>query len=81
MWSSVVLLPLSPIDACSNPIYYWLGDYDEAHHRFHLATARGPFKLDLGRTLYAATLYQDIHVGGGGHSGLRRLGAGGHALY
>lgn len=50
---------ISP-DACSNPIYYWLGGFDG--QQFHLGGANGPYKLDLGKTLYAATLWTDPKV-------------------
>eukprot|EP00879_Flechtneria_rotunda_P000981 GHRR01001115.1.p1 GENE.GHRR01001115.1~~GHRR01001115.1.p1 ORF type:complete len:1028 (+),score=415.34 GHRR01001115.1:835-3918(+) len=44
-------------DACNNPITWWLGDFDG--RRFDIATADGPHRLDLGTTLYAATLWVD----------------------
>jgi sucrose-6-phosphate hydrolase SacC (GH32 family) len=49
-------------EACNNPPVYWLGDYNSSTHSFNLAAAVGPFRLDLGKTLYACTLYQDTHV-------------------
>jgi hypothetical protein len=66
-------------DACSNPVLYWLGCY--AGGRFDLASAAGPFRLDLGDVLYAPNIMADgggrqllwgwLQVGGPG------LGAGG----
>jgi sucrose-6-phosphate hydrolase SacC (GH32 family) len=52
-------LCMSP-DACNNPITWWLGDYDG--RRFDIAAADGPHRLDLGTTLYAATLWEDPQV-------------------
>jgi hypothetical protein len=52
-------LCMSP-DACNNPITWWLGDYDGQH--FDIAAADGPHRLDLGTTLYAATLWEDPKV-------------------
>lgn len=59
-------------DACNYPIRYWLGRADlegtgaGGCPTFDLAGAAGPFKLDLGRTLYAASLWPDPAVRGGG---------------
>jgi hypothetical protein len=59
-------------DACNYPIRYWLGGADlegtgaGGCPTFGLAGAAGPFKLDLGRTLYAASLWPDPAVRGGG---------------
>jgi hypothetical protein len=46
-------------DACTNPILYWLGSWDQGDS-FNLggssdqgSAARGPFKLDYGNVLYA----------------------------
>jgi hypothetical protein len=50
---------MSP-DACNNPITWWLGDYDGC--TFDIAAADGPHRLDLGTTLYAATLWEDPQV-------------------
>jgi hypothetical protein len=50
---------MSP-DACNNPITWWLGDYDG--RTFDIAAADGPHRLDLGTTLYAATLWEDPQV-------------------
>lgn len=50
---------MSP-DACNNPITWWLGSYDG--RRFDIAAADGPHRLDLGTTLYAATLWEDPQV-------------------
>eukprot|EP00878_Enallax_costatus_P001235 GHUV01001378.1.p1 GENE.GHUV01001378.1~~GHUV01001378.1.p1 ORF type:complete len:664 (+),score=239.16 GHUV01001378.1:126-1994(+) len=47
---------MSP-DACNNPIVWWLGDYDG--RAFDIHHADGPHRLDLGTTLYAASLWQD----------------------
>jgi hypothetical protein len=47
---------MSP-DACNNPISWWLGDYNGQH--FDIQHADGPHRLDLGTTLYAASLWQD----------------------
>jgi sucrose-6-phosphate hydrolase SacC (GH32 family) len=50
---------ISP-EACNFPITWWLGRYDG--QRFDVAGADGPHRLDLGTTLYAATLWQDPQV-------------------
>jgi hypothetical protein len=49
---------ISP-EACNFPITWWLGSYDG---QFDVAGADGPHRLDLGTTLYAATLWQDPKV-------------------
>ena len=50
------MLCVSP-DAASNPVLYWLGSY--AAGRFDLASAAGPFRLDLGDVLYAPNIMTD----------------------
>jgi sucrose-6-phosphate hydrolase SacC (GH32 family) len=50
---------ISP-EACNFPITWWLGSYDGSC--FDVAAADGPHKLDLGTTLYAATLWKDPQV-------------------
>jgi sucrose-6-phosphate hydrolase SacC (GH32 family) len=50
---------ISP-EACNFPITWWLGSYDG--RAFDVAAADGPHKLDLGTTLYAATLWEDPQV-------------------
>jgi sucrose-6-phosphate hydrolase SacC (GH32 family) len=50
---------ISP-EACNFPITWWLGSYDG--QQFDVAAADGPHRLDLGTTLYAATLWQDPKV-------------------
>lgn len=50
---------ISP-DACNNPITWWLGDFNGS--TFDVAAADGPHRLDLGTTLYAATLWEDPQV-------------------
>jgi hypothetical protein len=50
------MLCVSP-DAASNPVLYWLGSY--AAGRFDLASAAGPFRLDLGDVLYAPNILAD----------------------
>jgi hypothetical protein len=52
---------ISP-DACNNPIYYWLGNADMDKVKFDLDAAAGPYKIDLGKTLYAASLWPDTKV-------------------
>lgn len=65
-WHCSVAAALCCSDACNNPVTWWLGDYDGS--RFDVAAADGPHRLDLGTTLYAATLWEDPQVGvvGGG---------------
>lgn len=43
-------------------IYYWLGRYDGS--QFLIKDATGPLRLDLGRTLYAASLWPDPNTVG-----------------
>ena len=52
---------ISP-DACNNPIYYWVGNADMDAVKFDLDTAAGPYKIDLGKTLYAGSLWPDNKV-------------------
>ncbi|WIA42006.1 hypothetical protein OEZ86_009303 [Tetradesmus obliquus] len=54
--SSDWFFAISP-EACNFPITWWRGSYDG--RSFDVAAADGPHKLDLGTTLYAATLWQD----------------------
>ncbi|KAK9821729.1 hypothetical protein WJX81_006531 [Elliptochloris bilobata] len=51
-------LCVSP-DAPTNPVLYWLGNFDAEKTRFLLDTARGPLRLDLGDLLYAPNLLRD----------------------
>ena len=53
---------MSP-DAPTNPVLYWLGEFDGAATRFLLEGAKGPLRLDLGDTLYAPNLMLDEQVG------------------
>ncbi len=55
------ILCISP-DAPTNPVLYWLGNFDPAETRFILDGALGPLKLDLGDTLYAPNLLEDEEV-------------------
>ena len=43
-------------DAPTNPVLYWMGAFDAASTRFHVATASGPHRLDLGDIQYAPNL-------------------------
>lgn len=52
------LFSISP-DACTNPIYYFMGSYDDDRRKYDLEKALGPMQLDLGRTLYAPNCWQD----------------------
>jgi sucrose-6-phosphate hydrolase SacC (GH32 family) len=49
---------ISP-DAPTNPVIYWLGAYDDATVKFQLDGASGPFRLDLGDTIYAPNIFED----------------------
>ena len=55
------ILCISP-DAPTNPVLYWLGNFDPVETRFLLDGALGPLKLDLGDTLYAPNLLEDAEV-------------------
>ena len=55
------LLCISP-DAPTNPVLFWLGNYDEQRSEFLLAGAKGPRRLDLGDILYAPNLLVDAQV-------------------
>jgi len=57
------LMCISP-DAPTNPVLYWLGNYDEERTEFLLAGAKGPRRLDLGDILYAPNLLVDAKVRG-----------------
>ena len=54
-------LCVSP-DAPTNPVLYWLGNFDAQNTRFLLEGAMGPLRLDLGDTLYAPNLLEDHQV-------------------
>jgi hypothetical protein len=54
--SPVHVMCVSP-DSCKNPVLYWLGGYTNA--RFDLETAAGPFKMDLGDSMYAPNIMTD----------------------
>ena len=49
---------ISP-DAPTNPVIYWMGCYDAASVKFRLDGASGPFRLDLGDTIYAPNILED----------------------
>ncbi len=49
-------------DAPTNPVLYWLGNFDAENTRFLLESAMGPLRLDLGDTLYAPNLLEDHQV-------------------
>ena len=55
------ILCISP-DAPTNPVLFWLGNFDPVETRFILNGASGPLKLDLGDTLYAPNLLEDEEV-------------------
>lgn len=55
------ILCISP-DAPTNPVFYWLGNFDPVETRFLLDGAKGPIKMDLGDTLYAPNLLEDGEV-------------------
>ena len=55
------ILCISP-DAPTNPVLYWLGNFNPVETRFTLEGAQGPLKLDLGDTLYAPNLLEDEEV-------------------
>lgn len=46
-------------DAPTNPVLYFMGAYDHEKVKFRLADAVGPFRLDLGDTLYAPNILED----------------------
>jgi len=50
-------LVMSP-DACDQPPVYALGRWDAHAARFDLRQASGPTRLDLGRSYYAATVFE-----------------------
>lgn len=54
-------LCVSP-DAPSNPVLYWLGNFDHKSSQFLLDKAKGPLRLDLGDILYAPNLMVDDKV-------------------
>lgn len=54
-------LCVSP-DAPTNPVLYWLGNFDHKSTRFILDKAKGPIQLDLGDILYAPNLMVDDKV-------------------
>jgi len=54
-------LCVSP-DAPTNPVLYWLGNFDSGSTRFLLEGAKGPLRLDLGDILYAPNLMVDDQV-------------------
>ena len=54
-------LCVSP-DAPTNPVLFWLGNFDAVNTRFLLEGATGPHRLDLGDTLYAPNLLEDHQV-------------------
>ena len=54
-------LCVSP-DAPTNPVLYWIGNFDAKNTRFLLDGAQGPTKLDLGDVLYAPNLMKDAKV-------------------
>ena len=54
-------LCISP-DAPSNPVLYWLGNFDPVTTRFLLDKAKGSLRLDLGDILYAPNLMVDDKV-------------------
>ena len=54
-------LCVSP-DAPTNPVLYWVGNFDAKNTRFLLEGAHGPTKLDLGDVLYAPNLMKDAKV-------------------
>ena len=55
------LMCVSP-DAPTNPVLYWLGNYDVLRTEFLLNGAKGPLRLDLGDILYAPNLLVDAQV-------------------
>ena len=54
-------LCVSP-DAPTNPVLYWLGNFDSKTSSFLLDKAKGPLQLDLGDILYAPNLMVDDKV-------------------
>lgn len=54
-------LCVSP-DAPTNPVLYWMGNFDSKSTRFLLEGAKGPLRLDLGDILYAPNLMVDEKV-------------------
>ena len=54
-------LCVSP-DAPTNPVLYWLGNFDHKSTQFMLDKAKGPLQLDLGDILYAPNLMVDDKV-------------------
>ena len=54
-------LCVSP-DAPTNPVLYWLGNFDNKTSSFLLDKAKGPLQLDLGDILYAPNLMVDDKV-------------------
>lgn len=52
------LFCVSP-DAPTNPVLYWVGQYDVSASRFMLDGAKGPFRMDLGDVMYAPNMMTD----------------------
>lgn len=46
-------------DAPTNPVLYWMGEFTMSDVKFHLERALGPFRLDLGDTIYAPNIMED----------------------
>jgi beta-fructofuranosidase len=46
-------------DAPTNPVMYWLGHFDPVTIKFRLDRAVGPYRLDLGDTVYAPNILED----------------------
>lgn len=53
------LLCISP-DAPTNPVICYMGQYEDL--KYNLDDAKGPFRLDLGDTLYAPNITKDAEV-------------------
>ena len=49
---------ISP-DAPTNAVIYWIGSYDPATVKFRLQDAVGPYRLDMGDTIYAPNVFED----------------------
>eukprot|EP00892_Ulva_mutabilis_P009472 jgi/Ulvmu1/6898/UM031_0104.1 len=49
---------ISP-DAPTNAVLYWMGSYDPRTIKFRLQDAVGPYRLDMGDTIYAPNIFED----------------------
>jgi hypothetical protein len=52
---------ISP-DAPTNAVLFWMGSYDNEAIKFRLSEAVGPYRLDMGDTIYAPNIFEDSQV-------------------